>query len=165
MNREIIPKLKIIIGEAVKEARLMDDTLVKPEHILISIINDNDNACSDTLKSLGLNLVLLNDCLILEVRNSNLTPRIDNSTKVTVPFSKESKLLFKAVDFESKSLGDNHIDTTHIMMAMLNTNNKLNIRKLLKKISFEELPIFQKKLAPKVKIFQYLITNNQFHYE
>lgn len=131
MNREIIPKLKIIIGEAVKEARLMDDTLVKPEHILISIINDNNNGCSDALKNLGFNLNLLNDSLVLEVKNSNLTPRIDNNLPKTIPFSKESKLLFKAVDFESKSLDDNHIDTTHIMMAMLNTNNKLNIRKLL----------------------------------
>lgn len=131
MSREIVPKLKIIIGEAVKEARTMDDTLVKPEHILIAINNDNNNGCSDALKNLGIGLNLLNDCLYLELRTANLTPRINNSTKATVPFSKECKLLFKAVDFESNSLGDNHIDTTHIMMAILNPTNKINIRKLL----------------------------------
>ena len=131
MNREIIPKLKLIIGEAVKEAKTMDDTLVKPEHILIAINNDNNNGCSDALKNLGINLSLLNDSLYLDLRTSNLTPRINTSTKITVPFSKECKSLFKAVDFESSTLGDNHIDTTHMMMAMLNPNNKLNIRKIL----------------------------------
>ena len=131
MNREIIPKLKLIIGEAVNEAKTMDDTLVKPEHILIAINNDNNNGCSDALKNLGINLSLLNDSLYLDLRTSNLTPRINTSTKITVPFSKECKSLFKAVDFESSTLGDNHIDTTHMMMAMLNPNNKLNIRKIL----------------------------------
>lgn len=134
MNREIIPKLKLIINEAVKEAKSMDDTLVKPEHILIAIINDNNNGCSDALKNMRINLSLLNDCVFLELRNSNLTPRIDNNTKITVPFSKESRLLFKSVDAEAESLGDNHIDTTHIMLSILNPKNKINLRKLLNSI-------------------------------
>jgi ATP-dependent Clp protease ATP-binding subunit ClpC len=78
-----------------------------------------------------ISLSLLNDCIFLELRNSNLTPRIDNSKKITIPFSKESRLLFKAVDLEAENLGDNHIDTTHLMMAILNPKNKINIRKLL----------------------------------
>jgi ATP-dependent Clp protease ATP-binding subunit ClpC len=131
MNREIIPKLKKIISEAKHEAKLMDDTVVKPEHILIAILSDNNNGCSDALKNMQISLSLLNDCIFLELRNSNLTPRIDNSKKITIPFSKESRLLFKAVDLEAENLGDNHIDTTHLMMAILNPKNKINIRKLL----------------------------------
>jgi hypothetical protein len=69
--------------------------------------------------------------VFLELRNSISSPRIDNSTKITVPFSKESRLLFKAVDAEAENLGDNHIDTTHIMMAILNPKNKITLRKLL----------------------------------
>ena len=131
MNREIIPKLKKIITEAKHEAKSMDDIVVKPEHILIAILSDNNNGCSDALKNMQISLSLLNDCIFLELRNSNLTPRIDNNTKITIPFSKESRLLFKAVDLEAENLGDNHIDTTHLMMAILNPKNKVNIRKLL----------------------------------
>lgn len=131
MNREIIPKLKKIISEAKHEAKSMDDIVVKPEHILIAILSDNNNGCSDALKNMQISLSLLNDCIFLELRNSNLTPRIDNSKKITIPFSKESRLLFKAVDLEAENLGDNHIDTTHLMMAILNPKNKINIRKLL----------------------------------
>jgi len=131
MNREIIPKLKKIISEAKHEAKLMDDTVVKPEHILIAILSDNNNGCSDALKNMQINLSLLNDYIFLELNNSNLTPKISNNTKITIPFSKESRLLFKEVDLEAENLGDNHIDTTHLMMAILNPKNKVNIRKLL----------------------------------
>ena len=71
MNREIIPKLKKIISEAKDGAKLMDDTTVKPEHILITILNDGNNGCYDTLKNMKVNLSLLNDCINLELKNSN----------------------------------------------------------------------------------------------
>lgn len=134
MNREIIPKLKIIIGESIKEAKEMDDTLVKPDHIIIAIISDNNNGCSDVLKNMGINLLELNDEIYLNLRNSNLTPKIEKkNNKITLPFSKENRLLFKVVDLESELLNDNHIDTTHIMMGILNPKNKIEVRKLLNK--------------------------------
>ena len=131
MNREIIPKLKKIISEAKHEAKSMDDIVVKPEHILISILSDDNNGCSDALKNMKISLSLLNDIIVFELRNTNLTPRIDSNSKITMPFSKESRLLFKSVDYEAENLGDNHIDTTHLMMAILNTKNKITIRKVL----------------------------------
>ena len=131
MNREIIPKLKKIISEAKHEAKSMDDIVVKPEHILISILSDDNNGCSDALKNMKISLSLLNDIIIFELRNTNLTPRIDSNLKITIPFSKESRLLFKSVDYEAENLGDNHIDTTHLMMAILNPKNKITIRKVL----------------------------------
>jgi hypothetical protein len=38
MNREIYPKVKIIINRAMDEAKSFDDTKIRPEHILLSII-------------------------------------------------------------------------------------------------------------------------------
>jgi ATP-dependent Clp protease ATP-binding subunit ClpC len=134
MNREIIPKLKIIIGEAVKEAREMGDDQVKPEHLIISIISDNNNGCVDALKNLGINLNELNDNLYLSLNNTNLTPKIQKGTKVSIPFNKESRKLFNSVDHESENMGDNHIDSTHIMMAILNSNNNITIKKLLNQV-------------------------------
>lgn len=131
MNREIIPKLKKIITEAIKEAKSMEDREVKPEHIIISIINDNSNGCSDAFKNLNINQVNLSDTIYYELKDSNINPIIEKSNKLTTPFNKECRLLFKVVDLESEKLGDNHIDTTHIMMAILNSKNKINIRKTL----------------------------------
>ena len=133
MNREIIPKLKIIIGEAVKEAKEMGDSYVKPEHIILAMIGDNNNGCVDALRSLNINLDKLNDDLYYSLTNLNLTPKVDKSNKITVPFSKETRKLFKSVDSESENMNDNHIDTTHVMMAILNIKNDLPIRNLLNK--------------------------------
>jgi ATP-dependent Clp protease ATP-binding subunit ClpC len=133
MNREIIPKLKIIIGEAVKEAKEMGDSYVKPEHIILAMIGDNNNGCVDALRSLNVNLDKLNDDLYYSLTNLNLTPKVGKSNKITVPFSKETRKLFKSVDFESENMSDNHIDTTHVMMAILNIKNDLPIRNLLNK--------------------------------
>ena len=77
MNREIIPKLKVIIGESVKEAREMSDVEVRPEHIISSIINDNNNGCVEALRLMGIDLLRLNDSMYLELtNNNNLTPRV-----------------------------------------------------------------------------------------
>ena len=131
MNREIIPKLKVIIGESVKEAREMSDVEVRPEHIISSIINDNNNGCVEALRLMGIDLLRLNDSMYLELtNNNNLTPRVK---KVSIPFSKETKTIFNNVDSESELVGDNHIDTTHVMLAILNPINKISVLKILNK--------------------------------
>lgn len=130
MNREIIPKLKVIIGESVKGAREMSDVEVKPEHIISSIINDNNNACVEVFKTMGIDLIKLSDVMYFELTNNNLTPRVK---KISIPFSKEVKLIFGTVDSESEHVGDNHIDTTHVMMSILNPKNKMSIAKIFKK--------------------------------
>ena len=43
MNREIIPKVKKIIGQSMIIAKEMDDVTIKPEHITLSILKDNSN--------------------------------------------------------------------------------------------------------------------------
>ena len=52
MNREILPKVKIIINQAMKEAKSFDDTKIRPEHIVLSILSDNDNECTKVLKNM-----------------------------------------------------------------------------------------------------------------
>jgi len=51
MNREIYPKVKIIIGHAMKEAKSFDDVKVRPEHVVLSILLDDDNEAVKVLKN------------------------------------------------------------------------------------------------------------------
>lgn len=137
MKREIIPKLRIIISDAIKEAKSMGDTSVKPEHILYSILTDGSNGSIDVLIKLGVNIEDFIETLYYDLSNNNLQPKIerDGQHKITTPFSKDSKKLFNSVDKESESMGDNHIDTTHMVLAMLNPNNNVSVRKILNKFS------------------------------
>ena len=50
MNRELYPKVKSIMTKSNSEARGFDDVKVRPEHIFLSILSDNDNTCTKILK-------------------------------------------------------------------------------------------------------------------
>jgi ATP-dependent Clp protease ATP-binding subunit ClpA len=49
MSKDIHPRVKIVINKAIKEAQTLDDIQVRPEHIIISILTDEEN---DVLKYL-----------------------------------------------------------------------------------------------------------------
>jgi len=123
MNREVYPKVKVIISEAMKEAKSFDDVKVRPEHIVLSILMDNDNDCITILKRLNVNTSDLYDRISDYLRKNDLTPRIVGSTKRTLPFSDETKIIIKSLDKECEKLNDNMIDVVHIMLSILATKS------------------------------------------
>jgi ATP-dependent Clp protease ATP-binding subunit ClpC len=132
MNREIYPKVKFIINQAIKEAKSFDDTKVRPEHIVISIINDNDNECVTIFKKLKVDTSDLIERLSDFLRKTDLTPRVTQNGRTKPPFSNETKTIFKSVDKECDDLNDKMIDVAHIMLAIL--ANKMPITKTLSEI-------------------------------
>jgi ATP-dependent Clp protease ATP-binding subunit ClpC len=102
-----------------KEAKSFDDVKVKPEHIVMSILIDDDNECAKILKRLNVNTLDFYDRISDYLRKNDLTPRVVNSTKTKLPFSDETKSVIKDLDKECEKMNDNMIDTTHIMLSIL----------------------------------------------
>ncbi len=127
MNREIYPKVKIIINHAMKEAKNFGDVNVRPEHIVLSILLDDDNECVKILKILKIDTSDLYDRIGDYLRKNDLTPRFNTVVKRTLPFSDETKNIIKSLDKECEKLNDNMIDTTHIMLAILLTKTPTTI--------------------------------------
>lgn len=123
MNREVYPKVKLIISESMKEAKSFDDVKVRPEHIILSTLLDDDNECVNVLKKLHVNTTEFYDRISDYLRKNDLTPRVLPTNKKTLPFSDETKAIIKALDVECEKLNDNIIDTTHIMLAILSTKS------------------------------------------
>jgi ATP-dependent Clp protease ATP-binding subunit ClpC len=119
MNREIYPKVKLIITQSMKEAKSFDDVKVRPEHIVMSILMDDDNDCVKILKKLNVNILEFYDKISDYLRKNDLTPRVVNETKTKLPFSDETKSVIKDLDKECEKMNDNMIDTTHIMLSIL----------------------------------------------
>ena len=119
MNREIYPKVKIIMSHSVKEAKAFDDVKVRPEHIILSILQDNDNECVRTLEYLKVDTTNLYDRVSEFLRQSDLTPRVTTTSRRTLPFSDEAKAVIKTLDGECEKLNDTMIDTTHVMLGIL----------------------------------------------
>ena len=122
MNREVYPKVKHIISESMKEAKSFDDVKVRPEHIVLSILLDDDNDCVTIFRRLNVNTSELYDRISDFLRKNDITPRIVGNNKRTLPFSDETKAIIKSLDNECENLNDNMIDIIHVMLAILSKN-------------------------------------------
>ena len=136
MNREIYPKVKIIMSHSVKEAKSFDDVKVRPEHIILSILIDDDNECTRVLKYMKVDTFDLYDKIGDFVRKNDLTPRVDGKPKRTLPFSDETKAIIKTLDSECEKLNDTMIDTTHVMLGILAANLPINELLLKKSVTY-----------------------------
>ena len=130
MNREIVPKVKFIMNSAMDEAKTNEDILIKPEHILIAMLIDDNNICVNAFKTLNVDVNLLHDKLSEYIREKNLSSSITSSKRVRLPFNEEMKTIMNKVDKESEMLDDAYIDLEHIMLATL-SQKKLHITQLL----------------------------------
>jgi ATP-dependent Clp protease ATP-binding subunit ClpA len=72
MNREIVPKVKVIMNSAMNEAKSNEDVLVRPEHILIAILLDDNNISVNALKKLNIDVNVLHDKLSEYIREKNI---------------------------------------------------------------------------------------------
>ncbi len=90
MNREVYPKVKQIMSKSAVEAKVFEDIKVRPEHILLSLLSDNDNTCTKILKEhFKIDVLDLYDKFSDFIRKNDLTPRGYTSTRKTLPFSDE----------------------------------------------------------------------------
>jgi ATP-dependent Clp protease ATP-binding subunit ClpC len=128
MNREVYPKVKIIMRNAMKEAKSFDDSKIRPEHVILSILNDNDNEGVTVLNKMKIDAGDLYDEISDYVRKTDLTPRITTNKRV-LPFSDETNAIIKLLDSECEKLNDAMIDTTHIILSTLTFN--IPIKKIL----------------------------------
>ena len=140
MNKEIYPKVKIIMSHSVKEAKMFDDIKIRPEHIILSILSDNDNECTKVLNHLKIDTSDLYDKISEFVRQSDFTPRVGTTQKRTLPFSDETKAIMKSLDKVCDDLNDVMIDVTHLMLGILTPT--LPINDMLKKLNGLSYPTF-----------------------
>lgn len=105
-----------------KEAKSFDDVKVRPEHIVLSILLDDDNDCVTIFRRLNVNTSELYDRISDYLRKNDITPRIVGNNKRTLPFSDETKAIIKSLDNECENLNDNMIDIIHVMLAILSKN-------------------------------------------
>jgi ATP-dependent Clp protease ATP-binding subunit ClpC len=127
-----------------KEAKSFDDVKVRPEHIVMSMLLDDDNECVNILKRLNVNTTDLYDKIAEYLRQNDLTPRVVNSAKTKLPFSEETKLVIKDLDKECEKMNDNMIDTTHIMLSIL--LKKLPSTKILNEVYGVNYNSFKKEM-------------------
>jgi ATP-dependent Clp protease ATP-binding subunit ClpC len=129
MDRKIDPKVKIIMNQAIREAKEHDDIKIKAEHVVLSMMLDNDNECVKALGLMNIDTFDLYDRVSDFTRQNDLTPRTGYNSRKNLPFSDDMKLIIKNLEKHCDKLNDKVIDTTHVMLGIL--DSKLPLVKLL----------------------------------
>ena len=122
-KREIVKKVKTIIKLAQEEGKNNADRELRPEHIMLAILNENTNKSNKVLKYMGLDTSLLYDVVSEHLRHVSLNHNISNGKKTKLPFDLNCNNIMKSVDKESENLGNVIVDTTHVVLAILLKKN------------------------------------------
>ena len=133
MEREVTKKVKSILNNAMKLGIEYEDSHTRPEHFILSLINDNNNLVISIFKMLQVDIDNLFEDLTIRLNESDLNPRIMNVKRSKLPLGKDMKIIFNKVDYESEKLNDNHVGTIHVLLAMLSMNTNLTINSIFSK--------------------------------
>jgi ATP-dependent Clp protease ATP-binding subunit ClpC len=120
--KKVYPKVKKIINKSLEEAKNRGCEEVKLEHLVISMINDDNNEGTKYLKRLNIDLDKLHTLIELKAGvNGDLEP---NKIKVkNISLNKDTEEIIKNAEDECDKLGEEYINTHHIILSLLKENN------------------------------------------
>jgi ATP-dependent Clp protease ATP-binding subunit ClpC len=120
--KKVYPKVKKIINKSLEEAKNRGFESVKLEHLVISMINDDNNEGTKILKKLDIDLDKLHTLIELKIGiNEDEEP---SKIKVkNISLDSETEEIIKKAGEECEKLGDDYINTHHIILSLLNGNN------------------------------------------
>ena len=91
--KKVYPKVKKIINKSIDEAKSRNDDKVRIEHIMIAMINDNDNEAVKYLKDLDVDLDNLYKMIDLQMEKNEEPVKVkhlplsDNTEKILQKYS------------------------------------------------------------------------------
>ena len=130
--KKVLPKVKKIINKSIDEAKFYNNDIIKIEHIIIALINDYDNEAIKFLIEIGIDI----DDLHKKIEKSLF--RNNKEIKTTLkflPLDDYAEKIIKSAEDECDKLRETYLDTTHILLSILNDKN--NISKILKNMGVD----------------------------
>jgi ATP-dependent Clp protease ATP-binding subunit ClpC len=147
---ESLSKKKKIINKSIEEAKNRGFEVVKLEHLVISMINDDNNEGTKYLKKLDIDLDKLHTLIELKIGIGE--DEEPNQIKVkNISLDTETEEIIQAAEEECNKIGEDFINTHHIVLSLLKQNNFItkiienmgvNYKKYSKEItnSFGDMP-------------------------
>jgi len=115
MSKRMIPKVRTIFKQAFKESNRLGDVKIRPEHILLAMLNDNNDVV-DVLTEMGTDVEDIQAVLEGYILTKPSSPPIKSKI---LPFSESSKNVISSAELESDKLNDRFIGVEHIFLAIL----------------------------------------------
>ena len=126
--KKMTPKLKEIIRGAFREATRLNDNKIKPEHMVLSMLNGQKNEVTEVLEMMGADISDLSEKLEAYLRFKIKNPIIIESK--ILPLNESAKNAVSYTELEAGKLFDKEINTEHLFLAILK-NKTLDCTKVL----------------------------------
>ena len=110
-------KIKHIIEGASNEAKYFNDFKIRPLHILLAIIKNNDNTAIDYLFTLNIDIDKLYNDIFSQLNNINVNIKTTNSNEIKP--SKVSNQILKTLELTCLEMGCEILDTHHLLLNII----------------------------------------------
>jgi Clp amino terminal domain, pathogenicity island component/UvrB/uvrC motif len=114
-----------VVVLAQDEARACRHNYIGTEHLLLGLLRDPETVAARVLSSLDVSLAEVRGQVALIVGEG------DELTTGQIPFTPRAKKVLELSLRESQRLGDNHIDTEHLLLGLVRENEGVAARILL----------------------------------
>ncbi len=117
MNRKFSPEVKRIISKSKDQATKLGNHFIGSEHLLLSLIQDNENLAVKVLKSLNIKLDILQDNIVKSVQTNS--SQFDNYSVDNLPLDRHAEKILKITFLEAKLNRNEQIETEDLMMSII----------------------------------------------
>ncbi|HZV43386.1 MAG TPA: ATP-dependent Clp protease ATP-binding subunit [Saprospiraceae bacterium] len=117
MNRKFSPKVKKIISLSRSEALRLGHDYIGTEHLLLGMLQDNDNLAVRVLDAMDVDFTELK-FKIEDTIAENRTEQVP-STAGNVPLNRQAERVLKVTFLEAKNLNSDEISPEHLMLSIL----------------------------------------------
>jgi ATP-dependent Clp protease ATP-binding subunit ClpA len=143
------PRAQQALTLARLEARRLNHEFIGTEHLLLGLIKLDQGTAFIVLKKMGLEL----ETVRMEIERQVGQGSTDQGLSGTVPYTPRAKRVLQLAENEARALGQQHVGTGHILLALLSEGDGMAARVLLKlDITAEEArQQVQRELTPRGK--------------
>ena len=116
MGRKFSTQMKEVISYSLEEALRLGSNCISPEHFLLGIIKEGDNTAVRILKGFNVDI----DQLQKEIESS---PNDNTGSHNSLPLDENAEKVIRGAVQEAKALKSKKVETEHLMLAILNSDN------------------------------------------
>jgi ATP-dependent Clp protease ATP-binding subunit ClpC len=112
MYERLTDRARRVVVLAQEEARMLNHNYIGTEHILLGLIREGAGVAAKALESLGMSLEAVRQQV------EEIIGRGQRGPSGHIPFTPRAKTVLELSLREALRLGDNHIGTEHILLAL-----------------------------------------------
>src|SRR5580698_4565006 len=125
MFERFTERARQVVVLAQEEARTLKHNYIGTEHILLGLLREEEGLAARVLESLDVTVERVRAQVVRIVGSG------DEVTEGQIPFTPRAKKVLELALRDALSLGDDHIDTEHILLGLVRENEGVGMRILL----------------------------------